>query len=82
MKLARLWGWLEKMSNVLSLKKQVQMLQQQFLPKPNEIVVVHMWLPDDDRRHGLTDAQILAEGYKKKSKVIVLPNREVTYNEA
>lgn len=64
------------MNSVITVKKEIEELRQRVCPKPEERVILHMWLPSDDPRHKKTDDQIIEEGFKTNRKIIVLPNRE------
>jgi len=61
------------MTTQLTIRKEVQMLRQALLPKREDIIIVRMWIPEDDPRHKMTDDQIIRAN--QNSRIIVLPQR-------
>jgi hypothetical protein len=62
------------MNSVVCIKKEVQMLRQILAPKPEDRIVVRMWLPPDDPRHDMTDAEI--EKLNLGNRIVVKPLNE------
>ena len=59
------------MNSVVSVKKQVQMLKRILAPKPEDRIVVYMWMSPDDPRHNMTDAEL--EQFNPENRFIVKP---------
>lgn len=59
------------MNSLMSIKKEVQMLKQILIPKPEDKVVVRMWMPDSDPRQDLTDSEL--ERLNFTNKIVVKP---------
>ena len=55
-----------------SIKKEVAQIKQVLLP--SKIVILHMWLPDDDPRHKMSESEIIAKGLREHSPLIIVPN--------
>ena len=59
------------MTTQITIKREVEKLKQIVKPKRENRIVIHMWLPDNDSRHGMTDQEL--ENYQPDNTFIIKP---------
>ena len=59
------------MTTQVTIKREVEKLKEKLKPKREDRIVVRMWLPDSDPRHGMTDEEL--ENFEPDSTVIIKP---------
>jgi hypothetical protein len=66
---------------VFSIEREVETVKQVLLPSKQEPLIIHMWLPEGDPRHKMSESEIIAKGYAEnrsghRALIIVPTNRE------
>ena len=64
------------MTTVATVKREVKELKQKLVFKPQDTVIVRLWLPDSDPRVKMTDEEIVAAHKNSDNRILVLPMRE------
>ena len=59
------------MTTQVTIKREVEKLKEKVKPKREDRIVVRIWCPDSDPRHGMTDEEL--ENYQPDNKFIIKP---------
>jgi hypothetical protein len=59
-----------------SIASEVERIKEVLMPSKEKTLIIHMWLPDGDPRHKMSESEIIAKGHVEHGSLIIVPLKE------